>query len=90
MPTVPPVLEKTLVCRLHSLLCVGNTVNISYIKQAGVSMSDILRMLKRGDSDCNVNTFVNKHFSGVGKHAVSDSQFIIHQIAKEMNKALQK
>lgn len=43
-----------------------------------------LSALKNEDSDRIVNTFVNKHFSGVGKYALTDGRFVIHQVAKEL------
>jgi hypothetical protein len=80
--------RNNIVQSTFSMVCGQYCVYFLHQRSNCESMRDILSMLKSVDSDSIVNTFVNKHFSGVGKHAVTDSRFIIQQISKEMNKVL--
>ena len=69
-------------------VCGQYCVYFIHKRSSGESMKCIIKTLKQGNSDSIVNTFVNKHFSGTGKHALLDSRFVVHQIAKEMKNLL--
>lgn len=53
-------------------------------RSCGRNISSILQTLKNSDSDKLVNSFVNNHFSGIEKHALFDSRFVLQQIAKSL------
>lgn len=75
-------------CALQSpftTVCGQYCVYFIHKRFQGVSMSDVLSSLKNNDSDKTVNVFVNEHFSGTDKHALTDGRFVVDQIAKEWN-----